>query len=258
MPATLLTVTTNAIMSGETGYNRRGNAISARISNLLCTLTPSTYDEISPEIEYWIEYALTGLSVDPDELVERLSPLAWDNRSSEANTSIARFLKEFRDAPHRSEQARSWVNGFCSSILLWFRAAVAEDLMQGGCNAGKVTRREGEGFIWVASFAGHLIECGVLEHDLVRRHLIKPLIANHHAGTDDIGRSIRAMAIYELFVVAKNTLLQGIIEPEDVEACFKTLDTKISLEIGGPDAVKLNVRSPTYPCASRRNPSANL
>jgi len=50
------------------------------------------------------------------------------------------------------------------------------------------------------------------------------------------------MVIYRLFVVAKDTLLQGLLEPEDVQACFKALDAKISLKgVAGPDEEKLNV-----------------
>ena len=50
------------------------------------------------------------------------------------------------------------------------------------------------------------------------------------------------MAIYQLLVTAGNTLLQGLLGPEDVQACFETLGSG-----AGFDAEKLQVRS----CATR-------
>ena len=82
-------------MSGVADYHHRGTIIGAKIYDLLHSLGPSTYDEISPKIEYWIEYALTEQSVDANDLVERLSSVAWDYGGSGA--VVARFLKEFRD-----------------------------------------------------------------------------------------------------------------------------------------------------------------
>ena len=233
-------------MSGETGYHRRGTVICTKIYDLFRSLGPSTYGEISPMIEYWIEYALTKQSVDAEALVEKLSPLAWKNRSSETNAVIARFLKEFRDAPHRSERARSFIDWLCSRVLQWFAAASAEDLAPwDGYSNYEVSMSKGEGFVWAASFVGHLVECGLLDHDLVRSHLIKPLITHNYEGTDGVGRSFRAMVIYQLFAAAKDTLLQGLLEPEDVEACFKTLGNilSVSSRIMPPDKAKLNVRS---------------
>ena len=99
------------------------------------------------------------------------------------------------------------------------------------------------GFISAASFVGHLVESGVLDRGLVRRHLIKPLINHHYTNTNDVGRSFRAMAIYELFVVARSTLLQGLLDPEDVQACFEMLSPQIHLEgVAGMDAGYLSVR----------------
>ena len=209
-------------------------------------------------IEYWIEYALSEQSVDAGDLVERLSLLIWEPRSSKSHAAITRFFKQFRDAPHRSEQARSCVDGLCSRVLQWFAAASAENLVPwDGRNTADVARYRGHGFIRAASFVGHLIECGVLDHDLIRRHLIKPLITHRYTTPDDLGRSYRAMAIYNLFIAAGDTLLQGLLEPEDVEACFKTLDAKAPPNVTGPNVAKLNVQSSTYPSDLRRN-LANL
>ena len=61
------------------------------------------YDELAPKIEYVICEGFGTV----DELVEEVSGVAWDNDGSFA--SVGRFLKEFRDAPHRSGQARSSV-----------------------------------------------------------------------------------------------------------------------------------------------------
>jgi hypothetical protein len=89
------------------------------------------------------------------------------------------------------------------------------------------------GFVHAASFIGYLIERGMLSHDLVRLHLTKPL-TNHHynhrynyageiTAEDQLGR-VRANAIYQLFAIARNTLLQGLLEPEDVLDCFEILE----------------------------------
>jgi hypothetical protein len=84
----------------------------------------------------------------------------------------------------------------------------------------------------------------LLSHDLVRRHLVKPLVAHH-------GYNIhRARAIYQLFVAAGKTLFQGLLEPEDVKVCFETLDTSASRAgIEGYDAARVDVRSNFCPDA---------
>jgi len=235
-------------MSGEPGYHNRGIAIGAKIRGLLCALRPSTYDEISPKIGYWIEYALTKQSMDASDLAERLSPLAWNKRGPKANGTIAKFLKEFRDAPQRSEEARSCIDGLCSRVLRWFAAASAEDpIPWNGFGAGKVARQGGEGFVNAASFVGHLIERGMLDHELLRLHLIKPLITHHYTDGDNVEhKSFRAAAIHQLLVAAGNILLQGLIEPEDVQVCLETLDSQIPLGgVVGLNAGKLTVRRAT-------------
>jgi len=230
----------------EPGYHYRGIAIAAKICGLLRALKLSTYDEISPKIEYWIEHALTEQFIDPNDLVERLSPLAWDDNGSETNAAVARFLKDFHDAPHRSEQSRSFVDGLCSRVLWWFTAASAEDLLgysDDRRRLNRVTPSGGEGFVRAASFLGYLIDQGLLAHELVRRHLVKPLISHHYTDQGNVqNKSFRTMAIYQLLVTAGNTLLQGLLGPEDVQACFETLGSG-----AGFDAEKLQVRS----CATR-------
>jgi hypothetical protein len=96
---------------------------------------------------------------------------------------------------------------------------------------------------------GHLIESGLLSHELVRRHLVKPLIVHFyfdHNNARNSGEAVRANAIYSLFIAAGGTLLQGLLKPEDVQVCFEILETRISLgEIEGLEtlrAAKLNVR----------------
>ena len=87
-----------------------------------------------------------------------------------------------------------------------------------------------------ASFVGHLIECGLIRHGLVRRHILKPLTAHYYNESNLKKQSIRAHAIYNLFTTAGNTLLQGLLEPEEVQDCFIRMDTRVSFDkINGMD-----------------------
>jgi len=253
-------------MSTEPGYHNRQQPILSKIDSLLRSLDPSTYSEVAPKVEFWIEYALAEHSTTIDELVEKVSSVAWYCVS---HPSVMRFLKEFRDAPHRSKQAKSFVDELCPHVLRWFAAASAENLSVNPHNYSWVPMGGGAGFVRAASFVGYLIEWGLLSPDLVRRHLVKPLIAHHYRDGDDAQRSVRAMAIYQLFATARGSLLQGLLELEDVQACFKILDTtKITLDgIAGPDAAKLSVRfsiiplpalEPTHLLMSRNSASSML
>jgi len=251
VPATLPTVTV-ATMPAEAGYHNRGTVIGTKIFDLLRSLGPATYDEVSPKIEFWIEWALTELTVNADDLVDQLSSTIWDIRGSDAE--VARFLKEFRDAPHRSEQARPFVDNLCPRFLRLFATASAEDLTSWNkYTTYKLAKWGGEGFVRAASLVGHLIECGVLDHELVRQYLIKPLIAHHYTDNGIAHKYFRAGAIYQLFVAAGNTLLQGLLKTEDVQVCFETLDFEVPLQrVVGLDAGKLQVRRPTRSRASHR------
>ena len=224
-------------MSAEPGYHNRQPILAANIRNLLSSLSPSTYNEIAPKIEYWIEYVIVEQFMTTDDLVERVSSLAWEDRA--AYSDILRLLKDFRGAPHRSEAVRSFVVQLCTHVLRWFAIAAAEDFSI-PWGTSSVASGGGEGFVRAAMFVGYLIECGLLSHDLVRRHLIKPLVTHRCYG------SYRARAIYQLFLIAGNTLLQGLLEPGDVQVCFGILDA-----LKGECALnttRLNVR-----CNSRLN-----
>ena len=80
-------------------FHRLGHHIALKIRTLLLSFPqdPSGYDEIAPKIEFWIEYVLREQFTTVDELVEGVSYVAWGLLSS--CTSVAQFLKEFRDAP---------------------------------------------------------------------------------------------------------------------------------------------------------------
>lgn len=82
-----------------------------KICGLLRSLDPSTYEEIVPEAEHWIEYFITGQFTSADDLVERLSSVGWNHDKS---YDIARFLKD--SAMHLTIQ-RSFVDGFSISVL---------------------------------------------------------------------------------------------------------------------------------------------
>jgi hypothetical protein len=58
--ATLL-VTAQLCMSSRPGYHNRQPVLAANICNLFYSLDSSTYGEIAPKIEYWIEYVITEL-----------------------------------------------------------------------------------------------------------------------------------------------------------------------------------------------------
>ena len=230
-------------MSNESGYRDRQVVLALNICGLLCDLGTLTYDGIKPKIEYWIEYALTEQFATVDDLVERVSPVAWDTRGS--HSDISRFLKEFRKTPHRSEQARSFVDGLCLHVLRWFAVASAEDLWV-NWDKSLASERGGPGLIRAASFVGHLIECGLLSRELVRRHILKPL-TNHYYNQDNFKKqSIRANAIHQLLTTAGDTLLQGFLEPEEVQDCFRKLETRISLgainQLDALDTARLDVR----------------
>ena len=209
-----------AIMS----YDNRDTVISAKISSLFSSLSTSTYDEVVPKIEFWIGYALTEQLTTVDKFVGQVSVIAWANHDFHPS---ARFLKDFRDAPHRSDQAKLFVDGLCARAFWWFVVASAEDLSM-DWNPGVVASRGGYGFIQGASFIGHLIERGLLNSELVRRHLVKSLIAHHYGTRGTPEEIVRANAIYRLFNAAGNTLPQGLLDPEDVRVCFERVDTQRS------------------------------
>jgi len=238
-------------MSNEPGYRDRQVVLASNICNLLYDLSPSTYDEVAPKIEYWIEFVLNEQFTTTNDLAERVSAVAWEGRGSYPD--ISRFLKEFRDAPHRSEQARSFVDGLCLYVLQWFAVASVEDLWTNWSTA-TVSKCGGPGFIRSASFVGNLIECGLLGREPVRQYIFEPL-KNHYYNKDNYRKqSTKAHAIYQLFTAAGHTLLQGLLEPEEVQDCLSKLDIRVSFgDIGGMDTLdttRLNVR-----CGSRLDTS---
>ena len=108
---------------------------------------------------------------------------------------------------------------------------------------GMVTRGGGYGFIELVSFVGHLVERSLLDHDLVRLHLIKPLTRHQYSRPGTPAETVRVKAIHRLFVATGSTLVQGLLEPEDVRICFEILGTQSSRpgEIEGLSAAKLKV-----------------
>jgi len=211
---------------------------------------PLEYDKITPRIEYWIEYVLRERFTTVDELVEGVSCMAWESGGS--YSGIGRFFKEFHDAPHRSEQARSFVTQLCSHVLRWFAIASVEYLSV-TLRSGSIASGGGPGFIRAASFVGHLIEHGLLSQELVRQHLLKPLI-NHYDGNEaHIWEPLKANAIYQLFIAAGSTLFQGLLETEDIQLGFETLDAwGRAGKIGGYDAARVKVRWTTRVKALQR------
>ena len=237
-------------MSDQKGQHNQREPVCSKIRSLLVSLTKeplSKYGQIAPKIEYWIEYVLREDFITVDDLVEGVSWVAWDDGGSFAN--VGRFLREFRDAPHRSEQARSFISQLCPYVLRWFAIASVEDLWTS--TSSLVSRGGAPGFIRAASFVGHTTKCGLLTPELFRRYLIKPLI-NHHNIYENhhCPEAVRANALYQLFSTAGSALLQGLLDLEDVETCFGIFGTR-SGWIEGFDSAKVKVRL----CLLRRHPS---
>ena len=181
-------------------------------------------------IESWTEVCLTQELTTVDELIERVLDLvAWTGSKNGSHSSFARFLKEFRDSPRRSTQAKSFVDGICARLFRWFAAASADDLSMSSSH-GRTAKNGGLGFIEGASIVGHLIECQLLDHELVRLYLIKPL-THHYPYPHGPARTVRAAAIYRLFGAAGNTLPRGLLELEDVRVCFEMLETQFSSSV---------------------------
>jgi len=205
------------------GYHNRQPVVATNICSLLYGLSPSKYDEIAPKIEYWIEYTIAEQFTTIDDLVERVSSMAWSGSGS--HSDISRFLREFRYAPHRSTGTKSFVDKLCLHVLRWFAIASTDNFPAVGWNGESIPIGGGEGFIRAASFVGHLIERGLLSDEFVRRHLVKPLTTHYYEKNSfSLPSAFRTRAIYQLFTVAGNTLLQGLLEPEDVQICFEIFD----------------------------------
>ena len=214
-------------------YHDRQISICYKIRSLLITLAnqSSKYDQITPKIEYWIEYVFREDFATVDQLVEGVSGVAWE-RTSGSYSSVGRFLKEFHDAPHRSEPAKSFVSQLCHYVLRWFAIASTKDLY---CFSGGLVSDDRHCFTSVASFVGYLIKWELFSHELVRRHLTKCL-TNHHDHDSDRGPrtsgAIRARAVYSLLTAGSDPLLRGLLEPDDVRDCFSILDAWCPWDIG--------------------------
>ena len=117
---------------------------------------------------------------------------------------------------------------------------------------GATAQNGGVGFIAGASVVGHLIECQLLDHEVVRLYLIKPL-THHYPYPHGPARTVRAAAIYRLFAVAGNTLLRGLLELEDVRACFEMLETQLSTSVQADGLSTANLKVWRAIDASHRN-----
>ena len=239
-------------MSNGTDFHDCKKPIVNKIRSLLAFLVkkPSEYDQIAPKIEYWIEYVLREDFMTVDDLVEGVSYVAWGDCACYAN--VPRFLKEFHDAPHRCDQARTFITQLCSHVLRWFAIASVELLSMGWSN-GEIANGGGSGLAYAASFVGHLIERGLLSQELVRRHLIKPLINHYHGdnNSEPNWELIRAYSIYSLFIAAGGALFQGLLEAEDIRVCFEILDAQ-SRNITVYNVTRIQVWFTTYTKASQR------
>jgi hypothetical protein len=233
-------------------YSGRGMAVSGRIYLLLSCLDTQTYDEVAPKIGYWFELALTQQLTTVDELVEYVSDVAWTIHHSPE--SFARFLQEFRDSSRRSAQARSFVDGLCTRVFQWFIAASAEDLKMDDARNRVAKKDEGRCFAESASVVGHLIKRSLLDHKLVRPYLVKSLTMHYYPHIETPAETVRANAICRLFAVAGSTLVQGVLEPEDVRVCFEILGARWSGPSGIEEspAAKLEVQCAAHPGVSHR------
>ncbi|KAF9644371.1 hypothetical protein BDM02DRAFT_3190670, partial [Thelephora ganbajun] len=200
-------------MSDNPGYHNRQDPIFWKIRSLLLALTNKSleYDQIAPKID------------------------------GGSYAGVGRFLKEFRDAPHCSEQARSFITQLYLHVLRCIcnsfggRSSESREL-----GDSLVSIHGGTNLTRVASFVGYLIEWGLLSNELVRQHLTKPLTNHYYYSAGSDSEIVRANAVYQLLIAAGNTLLQGLLEAEDVRVCFEMLDAQTSAgKISGFDAAKL-------------------
>lgn len=215
-------------MSSIPGYHNHKGSIFSKIHSLLILLTnqPSKYDELTQKIEYRIEYVLHEQFATFDELVSGVSDVVW--RDGGSFVSVGWFFRGFHDAPHCSEQARTFVAQLCTYVLRWFAIASVEDFWAHVASQNcSIPSGGAPSFIRTGSLVGSFIEWGLLSHKLVWRHLIKPLTNHHNVYNDNCSpEAVWANAIYQLFTTAGNTLLQGLLEPADIQVCFGIFDTQ--------------------------------
>ena len=224
------------------GYHDCKTTLGANVRGFLYSLRPSTYDKMTPRVEFWIEYIIKEGFSTPKDLAEQLSDIAW--HFYDINAEVPRFLKEFRDAPGRSEPTRSFVHEFCLHVLRFFAGATA-DYFHMDDSSGLIPSGGGNGFVRAAAFLGHLIKHGLLDRELVQWHVVKPLTLYNEGYPTTLGLTIRANAIYQLFTTAGDTLLQGLLEPGDVQDCFEILDAQVTSRASkmvGFDETRFNVQ----------------
>ena len=185
-----------------------------------------------------------------DELIERVSDLVWTGSGHGSRSNFIRFLKEFRDLPRRRHMP-AFVDVVCTLIFPWFAAAPAEDLSM-SWSSGRTAKNGGMGFIEGATVVGRLVECRLLNHELGRLHLINRL-THHYPHPRGPARTVRAAATYRLFAVAGNTLLRGLLELEDVQACFEMLETQLSSSVQADGLSTANLKVWRAIDASHRN-----
>jgi hypothetical protein len=142
-------------------------------------------------------------------------------------------------------------------VLRWFAIASIEDLWTYSERRTTYNRTSSispgamSGFINAASFIGYLIKWGLLSHELVKRHLTKPLTNHPDNNVHEQSPGVtRAKAIYRLLTAAGDTLLQGLLEPDDVQDCFNMLDAWPHEKMGF-DSEKVKVRCTSHGYSSR-------
>ena len=95
------------------GYDHYKDPLIANVRGFLSFLHPSTYHEMTPKIEFWIETIIKEGFLTAKGLAEQFSEIAWWN--DDRNAEIPWLLKEFCDAV---EQAQVYSIYYSSTLIL--------------------------------------------------------------------------------------------------------------------------------------------
>jgi hypothetical protein len=161
-------------MSDRPGYHHRQPILAAHICRLLYSLGSSTYDETAPKIDHWVECVIAEQFTTTGGLVGRVPSMTWGYRGSRSNLSW--FSKESSlrcTPPLRAPEIHRLRGVYFGGFQQPQRTASPSIVMPPPVVSGG-----SDGFVRAGLFIGHLVGRGLPSYDLVRKHLIKPLVTS--------------------------------------------------------------------------------